>query len=823
MPNWKKIALSGSNPEFSSLNVDNSVSAGSITGSLLSTNGVISSSAQLEGFVSQSGNFVANETIIATGTNSITSSNILALDTTNNYLGINQSNPEVILHMSGDGAQTAQIRMEQYNDSSDAPDIRTRKARGTSASPAKNNAGDFIYRQNSERYNGSAYTTVGQFAVDSTGSADRFRLTLTVSEDGNTIDAAANQFMIDGNNGGAIKFNNSYYFPTSDGNANEVLTTDGSGTLTFSNPIPSGTVSSSAQIASDISGSFTASSASIATDIASLVSDSGSFSTRVTAIEGFSSSIESSIYSYTGSFTGDGSSLTGIDVGEVTLKTDNFTSVTSKQVTHTFGTKDVNVTVYDSNDTLIIPASVTTTDTNTVDITFDTATTGRVVITKGGHIVTGSIQIASSSTVSDTFTAQTSYTASHTFGTSDVFVQVYDNTDSLIIPQKIKILTTGSIGLDFDTATTGKVIIGKSGHIVSGSAEVSTVSYDNVTSKPTLISSSAQIATDISGSFTATSASIASDIANISTDFGSITNNPFTASGTQITASGHIIPSANDTYDLGSTTKQWRDLFLSSGSLYIDGTKIVSSDATTLTFTTDTGQSIKLLETGADDIILQTDSGNIELKGTVEILTGKKITDSAGTKILFGDSIGITGSIDLTGTVDGIDLQAFSSSVATGLASSTADYTQLTNVPSGIISGAAQLPSGTVSGSSQITITESQISDLSHYANSDVLTYINTLGVVSGSVASDWDSVSSKPAGIVSSSAQITALTSYTETFTSQTAVTASHSLGTKNVTVSVYGSDDYMFFPTSIKTHDDNNVYVQFNSSRSGRIIITK
>jgi hypothetical protein len=64
---------------------------------------------------------------------------------------------------------------------------------------------------------------------------------------------------------------------------------------------------------------------------------------------------------------------------------------------------------------------------------------------------------------------------------------------------------------------------------------------------------------------------------------------------------------------------------------------------------------------------------------------------------------------------------------------------------------------------------------------------------------------------------------SFTETFTAQTAVTASHSLGTKNVTVQVYGSDDYMIFPTSIKTHDDNNVYVQFNSSRSGRIVITK
>jgi len=231
----------------------NNIPSGIISGSEQLPSGLISGSSQLEGFVSQSGNFVANETIIATGTNSVTSSNILALDTVNNYLGINQSNPEVTLHMTGDGAQTAQIRMEQYNDSSDAPDIRTRKARGTSASPAKNNAGDFIYRQNSERYNGSSYTTVGQFAVDANSSnADRFQLTLTVSEDGNTIDAAAAQFKIDGNDGGAITFNNAYKFPTSDGSANEVLTTDGSGVLSFGDVtslLPSGVVSGSSQIA----------------------------------------------------------------------------------------------------------------------------------------------------------------------------------------------------------------------------------------------------------------------------------------------------------------------------------------------------------------------------------------------------------------------------------------------------------------------------------------------------------------------------------------------------------------------------------------------
>jgi len=137
---------------------------------------------------------------------------------------------------------------------------------------------------------------------------------------------------------------------------------------------------------------------------------------------------------------------------------------------------------------------------------------------------------------------------------------------------------------------------------------------------------------------------------------------------------GHMMPHGHNQYDLGSPTAQWRDLYLSSASLYIDGTQVLSSDSNVLTVSTDTGQSLKLLETGADDITLQTDTGNIELKGTVEILSGKKIIDSAGTVIQFGDSLGVTGSISVSGTVDGIDLQAMSSSLASRISSLDTEY-----------------------------------------------------------------------------------------------------------------------------------------------------
>ena len=60
--------------------------------------------------------------------------------------------------------------------------------------------------------------------------------------------------------------------------------------------------------------------------------------------------------------------------------------------------------------------------------------------------------------------------------------------------------------------------------------------------------------------------------------------------------SGSLIPAVDNTYDLGSVTHQFRDLYLSSASLYIDGTKVLGSTAQELQITTDTGQSFKILE-----------------------------------------------------------------------------------------------------------------------------------------------------------------------------------------------------------------------------------
>ena len=48
-------------------------------------------------------------------------------------------------------------------------------------------------------------------------------------------------------------------------------------------------------------------------------------------------------------------------------------------------------------------------------------------------------------------------------------------------------------------------------------------------------------------------------------------SNVLVLSGTQSTLRGHWNPDANNTYDLGNATNQWRDLYLSGNTLYMDG------------------------------------------------------------------------------------------------------------------------------------------------------------------------------------------------------------------------------------------------------------
>jgi hypothetical protein len=266
---------------------------------------------------------------------------------------------------------------------------------------------------------------------------------------------------------------------------------------------------------------------------------------------------------------------------------------------------------------------------------------------------------------------------------------------------------------------------------------------------------------------------------NIVSSSVQVTNYGFAITGSNLfkgtqTLSGSIIPSVDNTYDLGSADYQWRDVYISSGSLYIDGTKVISSTSQELQITTDNGQSIKILEGGTDSIILQTADGDIELKsnadgdilldptngkimlkGTVEILNGNKIQSSVGgTPVVFANDIVVSGSIDITGTIEGINLTDFSSSVNTRISNLESSGGSLNSFTASAISRlnaiettTSSLNSYTTSNDTRLGIIESTTSSLNSYTSSNN-TRVSTIESTTASLNSFTSSANTKFSGI---------------------------------------------------------------------------
>jgi len=102
---------------------------------------------------------------------------------------------------------------------------------------------------------------------------------------------------------------------------------------------------------------------------------------------------------------------------------------------------------------------------------------------------------------------------------------------------------------------------------------------------------------------------------------------------------GSIIPSADITFDLGSPSKQWKDIYVGPGSLYVNGSKVLEDVNDTITFSADVDQNIRIKTTGTGILNLGSSTTNVVVDGTLQITSGKRITDSAGVNVQFGNPI----------------------------------------------------------------------------------------------------------------------------------------------------------------------------------------
>ena len=259
---------------------------------------------------------------------------------------------------------------------------------------------------------------------------------------------------------------------------------------------------------------------------------------------------------------------------------------------------------------------------------------------------------------------------------------------------------------------------------------------------------------------------------------GAITIGDASADTVNVVASisSSLIPSLTNAFDLGSETKIWRDLYISTGS-------------------------IKFIGAGNAIVGTLSNSGNgMALDGGV-IARGDS---TFGTSSLAVTSV--TGSLAVDGRIIATSISgaiAATNGIVSG--SSQITYASVSSIPAGIVSGSAQvtplLPTGVISGSSQLdntTITNLTVTNLTtvnetasvlfssgsnrfgdfgddihsftgsvKISGSTIITgsvsatsfngTINaTNGVVSGSSQITYANVSSIPAGIVSGSSQIT-------------------------------------------------------------------
>jgi|SaaInlStandDraft_3_1057020.scaffolds.fasta_scaffold35091_2 hypothetical protein len=104
--------------------------------------------------------------------------------------------------------------------------------------------------------------------------------------------------------------------------------------------------------------------------------------------------------------------------------------------------------------------------------------------------------------------------------------------------------------------------------------------------------------------------------------------------------SGHIIPSANITYDLGSTAKAFRDLYLSGSTINLAGTKLQ-----------DDAGKLKIIDSSTSRSVEISASAGVVLAGTTAIdSTGKLDVDQTG-----GGFVDSTLLVFPEGNLDGTD------------------------------------------------------------------------------------------------------------------------------------------------------------------------
>lgn len=119
---------------------------------------------------------------------------------------------------------------------------------------------------------------------------------------------------------------------------------------------------------------------------------------------------------------------------------------TTWTVNHDLGTKFLNATIYNDDNEVVIPNSITALDVDNMTVDFTVPTAGHIAL---------SIDFIHSQDI-----PLTTWTVNHDIGSKFVAVTVYDSSDQVVIPQRVSLIDVNTLEIELSVATTGKAVVG---------------------------------------------------------------------------------------------------------------------------------------------------------------------------------------------------------------------------------------------------------------------------------------------------------------------------------------------------------------------------
>jgi len=236
--------------------------------------------------------------------------------------------------------------------------------------------------------------------------------------------------------------------------------------------------------------------------------------------------------------------------------------------------------------------------------------------------------------------------------------------------------------------------------------------------------------------------------ANVANTAGTVTTNAqpnITSVGTLtgLTVAGDILPSANVTYNLGSPTLRWKDLYVSGNTIDLNGSTI-SSSANGITLTNPSGGTFTVIGTGASNTAsIVNGNSSIVIQPNSEIdfnITGaSNIVVISSNGLLVNSNANVTGNIITAGTVT-----ATGNVTGGNLNTANGVYANTANITANLTSGNANL--GNLATANYVNIANILSGNIANFTgnltslnanlgNLATANYVNIANVLTGNIA----------------------------------------------------------------------------------------